>query len=117
MNRTVKKVEKAAPLVKYRGLVLLLGKLVVDVLKLNGFGVVVIVYPTDTVRKHPLKWYRLLGCLWDCSVLFCPLIRCLNLFALLSGKVRRQFDFTGLWFSYVGVSDLLDDGQSLQPPL
>ena len=57
----VEEVEKAAPLLKDGGLVLLLGKLVVDVIKLDGLGVVVVGYPADTVREHPLERDRLLG--------------------------------------------------------
>ena len=61
MHRAVKKVEKAAPLLENGGLVLLQGQLVVDVLKLDGAGVVAVPHPAGAVGKHPLKGNGLLG--------------------------------------------------------
>ena len=61
MHRAVKEVEKAAPLLENGGLVLLQGQLVVDVLKLDGAGVVAVPHPAGAVGKHPLKGNGLLG--------------------------------------------------------
>src|SRR5699024_2472125 len=61
MHRAVKEVEKAAPLLENSGLVLLEGELVVDVLNLDGAGVVAVPHPAGAVGKHPLKGNGLLG--------------------------------------------------------
>ena len=55
LHGAVKEVKKAAPLLEDRCLVLLLCQLVVDVLKLDGFRVVVIAHAADPVRKHALE--------------------------------------------------------------
>ena len=57
----VKEVEEAAPLLKDSRLVLLLGELVVDVVELDGLGVVVVGDTADAVREHPLERDGLLG--------------------------------------------------------
>ena len=75
MNGAVKEVEEAAPLIEDSGFVLLLCQLVVDVLKLNGFGVVVVGHTTNAIGKHPLERNRLLGSLGNPSVLLCSFIR------------------------------------------
>ena len=61
MNRAVKRVQEGTPLFEDCGLVFLLSQLVVDVLILNGQGIVVVRHPADTVRKHTLKRNRILG--------------------------------------------------------
>jgi hypothetical protein len=55
MDRAVKEVQKAAPLFEDRRLVLLLGQLVIDVLKLDRAGVIVVPDTADPVREHPVK--------------------------------------------------------------
>ena len=50
VNGCVKVVQEIAPALKDRGLIVVLSKLVVDILKLNGFGVVVIRDAADPVR-------------------------------------------------------------------
>ena len=55
VNRAVKRVQEGTPLFEDCGLVFLLCQLVIDILILNGQGIVVICYPADTVRKHTLK--------------------------------------------------------------
>src|SRR5699024_2681656 len=60
-DRAVKEVEKAAPLLKNSRLVLLQCQLVVDVLKLDGAGVIAVPHTAGAVGKHPLKGDGLLG--------------------------------------------------------
>src|SRR5699024_4874876 len=61
MHRAVKEVEKAAPFLENGGLVLLQGQLIVDVLELDGAGVIAVPHPAGAVGKHPLKGDGLLG--------------------------------------------------------
>ena len=61
MDRAVEEIEEGAPFLKDRRLVLLLGQLVVDVLKLDGAGVVVGAHPASPVLEHPLERDGLLG--------------------------------------------------------
>ncbi len=51
----VKEVQETAPFLEDGRLIFLLCQLIVDVLKLNGFGVVVVRHTADTIREHPLK--------------------------------------------------------------
>ena len=60
VDRAVEKIQERAPLFKDRGLVLLLRQLVVDVLILNGLGVISIAHTADAIREHALKGNRLL---------------------------------------------------------
>ena len=62
VNGCVKVVEEIAPALENAGLVIVLSQLVVDILKLNGFGVVVIRDAADPVRPHPLIWNGGLRC-------------------------------------------------------
>jgi len=57
----VEEVQKTAPFLKNRRLILLLGKLIIDVLILDGAGVVVCFHPAGAVLKHPLHGDGLLG--------------------------------------------------------
>ena len=61
VDGAVEKIQKAAPLLENSSLVLLLSQLVVDVLKLDGAGVVVGAHPAGPVLEHPLKRDGLLG--------------------------------------------------------
>ena len=61
MDRRIKEIQKAAPLLENGGLVLLQGQLVVDVLELDGAGVIAVPHPAGAVGKHPLKGDGLLG--------------------------------------------------------
>ena len=54
VDRAVEKVEKTAPFLKNRSLILLLCQLIVDVLILDRFGVARIGHTTDAVRPHTL---------------------------------------------------------------
>ena len=63
MDGAVEKIQKAAPLLENSSLVLLLSQLVVDVLKLDGAGVVVGVHPAGPVLEHPLERDGLLAVL------------------------------------------------------
>ena len=55
MDRAVEKVEKTAPFLKNGGLILLLRQLIVDILILDGAGVVAGTDTAGAVLKHPLK--------------------------------------------------------------
>ena len=55
LNGAVEEIQKAAPFFKDGGLVLLLCQLIVDILKLDGFGVVVICHTANAIREHPLE--------------------------------------------------------------
>ena len=61
VDGAVEEVEEAAPLLEDGRLVLLLGELVVDVVELDGLGVVVVGDTADAVREHPLERDGLLG--------------------------------------------------------
>ena len=54
MNAVVKVIEEIAPALKDGGLVIVLGQLIVDVLKADGLGVVLIGDAADPVRPHAL---------------------------------------------------------------
>ena len=60
VDRAVEKVEKRAPFLKDGGFVLLLRQLVVDILILDGAGVVAGADTAGAVLKHPLEWDALL---------------------------------------------------------
>ena len=57
----IKEVQEAAPFLKDSRLIFLLRQLVIDVLKLDGFGVVVVRHTANTVREHPLKGNAILS--------------------------------------------------------
>ena len=61
-DRAVKVVEKVTPAVKNGRFVLVLSQLVVDVLKLNGFGILGIRCLADAVGIHAQVRVCLLGC-------------------------------------------------------
>ena len=54
LDGAVKVVEKIAPALKDCRLVLVLRELIVDVLELDGLGVMAVCHPADAVRPHPL---------------------------------------------------------------
>ena len=80
VDGTVEEVQEAAPLIEDGGLVLLLCQLVVDVLELNGLGVVAVRYPADAIGEHTLERDGLLGSPGNTGVL--------------SGTVDDGFDLT-----------------------
>ena len=55
MDGAVEKIQKSTPFLKNRCFILLLGQLVVDILKPDCLCVVIVPYPADPVREHPLK--------------------------------------------------------------
>ena len=61
LNGAVKVVEEIAPALEDRRLVLVLRELIVDVLKLDGLGVMAVCHPADAVRPHPLIGDAVLG--------------------------------------------------------
>ena len=89
-DRAVKEVQKAAPFLKDRRLILLLGQLIIDILKLNGFGVIIVGYAADAVREHSLKGNAVLRRQRDLGILFVTVLKLLQLPLLLSGQSLRQ---------------------------
>ena len=77
VDRAVEKVEKRAPFLKDGGLVLLLRQLIVDILILDGAGVVAGTDTAGAVLKHPLERNALL-----CRAGHCGLGRLFAVFIL-----------------------------------
>ena len=61
LDAGIKEVQKTAPFLENSSFVLLLGELIIDVLILDGAGVVVCFHPAGAVLKHPLHGDGLLG--------------------------------------------------------
>jgi len=61
LDAGIEEVQKTAPFLENGGLILLLGKLIIDVLILDGAGVVVGLHPAGAILKHPLHGDGLLG--------------------------------------------------------
>ena len=111
VHGAVKEVQEPAPFIENGCLILLLGKLIIDVLKLDRFGVIVCSRPADAILEHALKRDRLLGCAGNSVILPCPLHNRLDLltifFAESLWKIQRDVFF---WFF------LLHGEQSHLPP-
>ena len=90
MDRAVEKVEETAPFLKDCRLIFLLGKLIIDVGKLDGLGVVIGRNAADTVREHPLKGNRLLRCAGCAVITSGSLYDGLNLLLFLFRQVCGQ---------------------------
>ena len=78
----IKEVQEAAPFLKDSRLILLLCQLIIDILKLDGFGVVVVRHTANTVREHPLKRNALLCRMRNRAVTPCTVNHRLHLFLL-----------------------------------
>ena len=61
LDAGIEEVQKTAPFLENRRLILLLSKLIIDVLILDGAGVVVCFHTASAVLKHPLHGDGLLG--------------------------------------------------------
>ena len=86
----IEEVQKTAPFLENRRLILLLGELVIDVLILDGAGVVVGLHPAGAILKHPLHGDRLLGSPGNSRLCFLPaLLRRLGL-AVLTGLFPKR---------------------------
>ena len=83
VNRAVEKIQETAPFLEDRGLVLLLGQLVVDVLELDGLCVVPFAHAADPVGEHPVKGNRLLSGPRDAVIFPCGFDDFLHLFPVL----------------------------------
>lgn len=109
----VKVVEEIAPPLKDCRLVLVLRKLVVDVLELDGFRVAAIRHLADAIRPHPLKRDAVLGGLF----LFARAVgagdRCLDLFAFGAGQLTPG---SGLRLCLFGLPLCLCREQWYTPP-
>ena len=62
MNTGIEIVQKIAPSLKNRGLIIVLSQLIIDILELNGLGVILGRHPADPVRPHPLIRDSSLSC-------------------------------------------------------
>lgn len=92
MDGTVEEIQEAAPLLKDRGLVFLLGKLVVDVLILNGFGIIPVPGAADAVRKHPFKGDGLLRSAGNAVIAARLLNDLLDFLLVTAGEVLRHLN-------------------------
>ena len=109
MDRAVEEIQKAAPLLEDRRLVLLLGQLVIDVLELDRAGVIVVPDAADPVRKHPVKGDRLLGRAGHAVIFSCLIDDPLHLLSFAFCQVCRKL--------YVSLFRLFQNGkQSFLPP-
>ena len=108
MDGAVKKVEKTAPFIEDGCFIFLLCQLIVDVLKLNGFGVIAVCHTANPVRKHPLKRDRLLSCLRNPGIFLRPFNHSLNFSLLFSAEMSGHFYFSFLCF--------LSEKQFVLPP-
>ena len=98
VNGTVKEIQEAAPFIKNGSFVLLLCQLVVDVLELNGFGVIIVCHTTNPIREHSLKRDRLLGSLRNTVIFFCSFNNSFNFSLLFPIEMGRHFYFSCLVF-------------------
>ena len=71
-NGAVEIIEEIAPRFKNGGLVLILRQLVIDVLELDGLGIVAVCHPADAVRPDPLIGNTVLGGLFFLIAAVCP---------------------------------------------
>ena len=55
MNGTIKEIKECTPLLKDLYFILLLSQLIVNVLKLNGFCVIILTHSADSILKHSIK--------------------------------------------------------------
>ena len=84
VDGAVEIVQEGTPLFKDCGLVLLLCQLIVDVLILDGLGVIIIRHTANAIREHTLERYRLL-CAAGNSIItlrtfdYCLYLPCLSL--------------------------------------
>ena len=62
MHGGVEEIEEIAPFVQHGQLFVVVGKLIIDIVILNGFGKMGIVHLTDAVRIHLLVGNGFLGC-------------------------------------------------------
>ena len=69
MNGAVKEIQETAPLIEDGSLIFLLCQLIVDVLELNGFGVIAVCHTANPIREHSLKRDRLLCGTGDAVIL------------------------------------------------
>ena len=97
-------IEEITPALEDGGLVLILRQLVIDVLKLDGFGVVGIVRQANAVRPHPLIGNRFLGGVRAAALLPGLLHQGGKLFLFLPRQLHFLFRF------------LICPGQSSAPP-
>ena len=90
VDRAVEKIQEGAPLFKDRCLVLLLRQLIVDVLILNGLGIIPIAHTADAIRKHALKGNRLLRGAGNAVITLSPFDDLLHLPCLRFRQILRH---------------------------
>ena len=91
VNGAVKEIQETAPLIEDGSLIFLLCQLIVDVLKLNGLGVITVSDTADAIREHSLKGNGLLCSLRNTVVLLyqSPECRCHHLL-----QVEQYFGYS-----------------------
>ena len=82
VHRRIEEIQKAAPLLENGRLVLLQCQLVIDVLELDGAGIIAVPHPAGAVGKHPLKGDGLLGSAGDAVIAAGRFHDAVNLLAL-----------------------------------
>ena len=83
MNTAVEEVQEPAPFFEDRRLILLLGELVIDVLKADRPGIIILCYPAYPVLIHFHKRNGLLRCLRHLTMLSRLFYDSFSLFPLL----------------------------------
>ena len=99
VDGAVKEIQKGAPLLKNSGLILLLGQLIVDVLILDGLGVIPVADTADSIREHTLKRNRLLGRAGNSVITLRTVNDFLNLPFLCLSQVQRHGQVSFLCFT------------------
>lgn len=99
VNGTVKKVQEGAPLFEDRGLVFLLGQLIVDVLILDGLGIILVADTANAIREHTLERDRLLRGAGNTVITPCAVDDLLNLPCLSLSQILRHVQVSFFCFS------------------
>ena len=100
VDGAVEEIQEAAPLIEDGGLIFLLRQLVVDVLELDGLGVVVVRYPADAVREHTLERDGLLCSPGNAAVRFGTVNYGLDLPLLCLGEISGHSDVSCFRLSF-----------------
>ena len=99
VDGAVEKIQEGAPLFKDRGLVLLLSQLIVDVLILDGLGVILVADAADAIREHTLERDRLLRGTGNAVITPCAVDDLLNLPCLSLSQILRHVQVSFFCFS------------------
>ena len=99
VDGAVEKIQEGAPLFENRGLVFLLGQLIVDVLILDGLGIILVADTADAIREHTLEWDRLLRGAGNAVITPCAVDNLLNLPCLSLSQILRHVQVSFFCFS------------------